>query len=324
MTGAGILDAVASALDGVSQAALTAAYARQSDTYRAGGATPGDWVEVDVLAYAAARMPATYAAVARVLADLREGLPGFAPATVLDLGAGPGTAGWAAVEAFPSIEGVHFVEHSLAMSELGRSLAAGSGVPVLRDAGWTRGDARRPPSRASLVIASYVLNELPQPERADVVRAWWESAADVLVVVEPGTPLAWRGVRAARETAVALGAHVVAPCPSAPGCAAVDEDWCHFAERVPRTRLHRLLKGGTLGFEDEKYSYVTLSRSPVAAAARVVGQPSRHGGHVRLAVCDDGGVTERVVSKRDAETYRWARRAEWGDRVPESPADPGG
>ena len=52
----------------------------------------------DALAYALARMPATYAAVAAGLNALSEIKPDFAPATLLDVGAGPGTATWAAAE----------------------------------------------------------------------------------------------------------------------------------------------------------------------------------------------------------------------------------
>ena len=52
-----------------------------------------------VAAYAAARMPGCYAAVARVLDELRLRLPDFTPRSMLDFGAGPGTAIWAAREA---------------------------------------------------------------------------------------------------------------------------------------------------------------------------------------------------------------------------------
>ncbi len=44
-------------------------------------------------------MPGCYAAVARVLDELRLRLPDFAPRSMLDFGAGPGTAIWAAREA---------------------------------------------------------------------------------------------------------------------------------------------------------------------------------------------------------------------------------
>ena len=49
-------------------------------------------------------MPATYAAVTASLNALVEIRPDFAPKTLLDVGAGPGTATWAAGEAFPSLQ----------------------------------------------------------------------------------------------------------------------------------------------------------------------------------------------------------------------------
>src|SRR5712675_2421634 len=53
-------------------------------------------------AYVVTRFPATFAAVASVLGDIKQRMPGFEPASLLDLGAGPGTATWAASGGFPS------------------------------------------------------------------------------------------------------------------------------------------------------------------------------------------------------------------------------
>src|SRR3981189_3789194 len=78
--------------------------ARISRTYRDGGGSGAIASEADALAYALARMPATYAAVTASLNALREITPHFAPAALLDVGAGPGTATWAAAEAFPSLK----------------------------------------------------------------------------------------------------------------------------------------------------------------------------------------------------------------------------
>src|SRR6266849_2244218 len=72
-----------------------------SKTYRDGGGSGAIASEADALAYALARMPATYAAVTASLNALCEAIPGFAPQNLLDVGAGPGTASWAAAEAFP-------------------------------------------------------------------------------------------------------------------------------------------------------------------------------------------------------------------------------
>src|ERR1700730_4280241 len=72
-------------------------------TYRGGGGSGAIRTEADALAYALARMPATYAAVTASLNPLRVARPDFAPQNLLDVGAGPGTAAWAAVQAFPSL-----------------------------------------------------------------------------------------------------------------------------------------------------------------------------------------------------------------------------
>src|SRR5258707_2442825 len=74
-----------------------------SQTYRDGGGSSAIRSEADALAYALTRMPATYAAVSASLKALPEIRPDFAPASLLDVGARPGTATLAATAAFPSL-----------------------------------------------------------------------------------------------------------------------------------------------------------------------------------------------------------------------------
>ena len=47
----------------------------------------------DALAYAALRLPPTYAVLVRVLREVRTRLPGLSPKSVLDFGAGEGSKG---------------------------------------------------------------------------------------------------------------------------------------------------------------------------------------------------------------------------------------
>src|SRR5271154_5489653 len=90
-------------LQGLSRIDTAERAALISQTYRDGGNSRAIRSETDALAYALARMPATYAAVTASLNALCEITPHFAPASLLDVGAGPGTATWAAAEAFPSL-----------------------------------------------------------------------------------------------------------------------------------------------------------------------------------------------------------------------------
>src|SRR3978361_795518 len=86
-------------LQGLSRNEAAGRAAVISQTYRGGGGSTEIRSETDALAYALARMPATYAAVIASLNALREIRPDFAPKTLLDVGAGTGPASWAAAEA---------------------------------------------------------------------------------------------------------------------------------------------------------------------------------------------------------------------------------
>src|SRR5215469_2691739 len=93
-------------LEGISRKALAARAEEISRSYRAGGNSAGTRSREDALAYALVRMPATYAAVRHAMAQARERCGEFAPQSVLDVGAGPGTATWAALDTWTSIRKV--------------------------------------------------------------------------------------------------------------------------------------------------------------------------------------------------------------------------
>ena len=96
----------------------------------------------------------------------------------------------------------------------------------------------------------------------------WAKTRDTLLIVEPGTPAGYRRIIALREQLIASGAHVAAPCPHDGKCPLTAPDWCHFTQRLPRSRAHRQIKGAELPFEDEKFIYVALTRAPLARASR--------------------------------------------------------
>ena len=116
-------------LPGLSRSDAAARSALISKTYRDGGGSGAIRTEADALAYALARMPATYAAVAASLNALSEVRPDFAPETLLDVGAGPGTATWAAAEAFSSLESFTLLDANDALRALALDLARDSSAP---------------------------------------------------------------------------------------------------------------------------------------------------------------------------------------------------
>jgi ribosomal protein RSM22 (predicted rRNA methylase) len=284
-------------------------------------------------AYAAYRMPATYAAARSALAALAARTPGWTPAGHLDLGGGTGAALWAVAETWPDGPAGTVLDWSAPALALGGTLAAQAGSPAVRAATWIRAPLGGAPDlpAADLVTVSYVLGELTPADREALTDAAAAAATGVLLVVEPGTPDGYARVLAARDRLAAAGWSVLAPCPHSGTCPVTGTDWCHFAARVPRTALHRRLKGGTLGYEDEKFSYAALARPGTAwgapAPARVVRHPQQRKGQVLMELCDrDGTLARTTVAKRHGDLYRAARDAGWGDAWPprdEADADRG-
>jgi ribosomal protein RSM22 (predicted rRNA methylase) len=270
--------------------------------------------ELAVKAYLAARLPATYAAVRASLDALSSARPGFTPATLLDVGAGPGTVLWAAVDAWPDLERAVLLEASGPARSIGEALAR-DGVAARID--WISGDITIDmdgAAPADLVSAAYVLDEIAPASLPKLVDRLWRLTADTLLIVEPGTPAGWRRILAVREQLIAAGAHLLAPCPHASPCPLAAPDWCHFAQRVARSRVHRLTKDAEVPWEDEKFIYVAASRQPAEARRQRVLAPPRSGsGKVLLKSCQpDGRVDERLITKRDGALFRQARRVGWG------------
>lgn len=72
-----------------------------------------------------------------------------------------------------------------------------------------------------------------------------------------------------------------------------------------------------MSYEDEKYSYVAVSRAEgLPIAARVIRHPQVRSGHIRLVLCTPVGVKHVVVARSNREAYRRARELRWGSAIP--------
>jgi ribosomal protein RSM22 (predicted rRNA methylase) len=303
-------------LEGLSRTDVAARAAAISRTYREGGNSAAIASETDALAYALARMPATYAAVVASLNALQEIRPDFAPQSLLDVGAGPGTASWAAAEAFPALASFTLLDANPALRALALEFAAGSSR--LGVANYQLGPARALLAKADadLVIASYLLGEFGENERRDLVDAMWAKTRDTLLIIEPGTPAGYTRIIATRAQLIASGAHVAAPCPHDRACPLQAPDWCHFAQRLPRSRAHMQMKDGDVPFEDEKFSYVIVTRAPLAARpSRVLAPPIVGKAETAAKLCTPEGLALAKIPRRDKLAYTRARRWRWGDAV---------
>jgi ribosomal protein RSM22 (predicted rRNA methylase) len=311
--------AIARELEGVSRKDLAERAGRTSEAYRAGRGSAGViQVAEDALAYALARLPATYAACAAVLAQAQAMAPEFAPRRLLDAGAGPGAASWAAAEAYDIAE-VAWLDASAPFLALAARLASEGPTP-LSAARALRTDltaAAEWPS-AELVMASYALAEIGPALQAGVVTRLWAACEGLLALIEPGTPAGHQRLLAARAVLIGLGAEVLAPCPHARACPLTAPDWCHFAVRLPRSRDHRLAKGAEAPFEDEKFAYLIAARPGIAGPerrGRILAPPRVGKPGTTFKVCGAGGLETRIVAKRDKAAHAATRRLGWGDLI---------
>ncbi|MBT2540420.1 rRNA methyltransferase [Streptomyces sp. ISL-44] len=320
-------------LDGLPPKQATAAVERLIASYR--GRIPTDAPVLrdrsDVAAYAAYRMPATFEAVRAALDGLAEAAPQWAPGSHVDVGGGTGAATWAVDATWDGPRETTVLDWAEPALALGRELAAASTSEALRGAAWRRaviGSGLTLPE-ADLVTVSYVLGELtPQARTAVVAEA--ARAGQAVVLIEPGTPEGYLRIREARDQLIAAGLRVAAPCPHDGTCPIeVGQDWCHFSARVSRSSLHRQVKGGSLPYEDEKFSYVAATRFPTQPAAfRITRRPQIRKGLVQLELCgpeegDSSGLTRVNVTKRHGDLYKAARDADWGQAWP-PPSSPEG
>jgi ribosomal protein RSM22 (predicted rRNA methylase) len=319
--------AVDLALQGHSPSALARAAEQLSARYR-GEVRDGTLHLAEDLAaraYLAVRLPATFAAVRAAMEFVGERRPDWSPHSLLDVGSGPGTAIWAAESRWGIIPSITAIEASQPIGRLGQQLLeSGSreggsrppGALVWETADLTGGLPNQSPR--DLVTVAYVLNELSPEQQSALIDRLWALTADTLLIVEPGTPAGWQRILAARQRLIAAGAQLIAPCPHAAACPLAAPDWCHFSRRVARTRVHQLVKDVELAWEDEKYLYLAVTRTPLetSAGARILIPPRHGSGRVLVKLCTPAGrAEERLITKREGEIYKRARRSDWGDSL---------
>ena len=307
--------AIDALLEGVPRKALAERTGATPRRYRGGeGSSVAIASRDDALAYVVARLPATYAVASAAFAEVARAAPQFHPASLLDVGAGPGTASWAALETWPDVTEIALSDSNPRFLALARMLWRDRD-PLAQFIAHDLGHAEELP-RAELVVASYVLAEIAAGAQQPTVEKLYAAARDVLVLIEPGTPAGFERIRAARAQLIGQGARVLAPCTHTNACPMAGADWCHFSQRLPRSRDHMKAKGASVPYEDERYSWLAVSRTRVSAfegSARILAPPKDTKAGIELKLCTPEGLENRFVAKRDKEQFSTLRKVNWGD-----------
>lgn len=268
----------------------------------------------ETIAYALSRMPATYEAVSSVLETVFENNQ-FEINSVADIGSGTGAATWAMYDKIGKKNYVCY-ERENEMINTGKKIMKKSDLNEFTE--WKNFDIiqNEISDKYDLVISSYMINELEKNQIQEAVDKMLSSTKNVLIIIEPGTPRGFSNIRFIRQYLISQNCHIIAPCPHESDCKISDDDWCGFSCRVQRSRIHKNLKGGVAPYEDEKYSYIAVSKHDIKRAEnRILRHPIINKGFSEFRLCTIAGIKDVKLSKRDGIVYKNAKKKSAGDSI---------
>lgn len=268
--------------------------------------------ENDFYTYLISRLPATYNVSYQVL----EMLKGQPIKSMLDIGSGPGTSIYAGLEIFEGLEKLTLVERNKFFLDFSRNTLEKEFEHIPTSFIKTDLQSHTFDQNHDLAIMSYVLNELEESKKEEIINKIWNKANKFLVIIEPGTPKGFENIRKIRKLLLSLNANIVAPCTHLNTCPISDGDWCHFYKRIERNRMQKYLKTATESYEDEKYSYVIFSKDKITYTdkKRIIRFPKILKGHSDLQVCSNKGIENITISAKDSN-YKKAKKLDWGDEL---------
>ncbi|XP_064789220.1 methyltransferase-like protein 17, mitochondrial isoform X1 [Oncorhynchus masou masou] len=286
--------------------------------------------------YMVAKLAGGYAAVKRVLNEIKKRDPSFSPHSLLDFGSGLGTAVWASHSFWgDTLKEMVCVDNSGAMNTIADRLLRGSSEkdePVIKQVYFRQFLPVSPKVQFDLVVGAFSLSELAsQKEREDAILTLWRKTSSYLVLVENGTKEGHQILMDARDILLKKqerAAHdprrpsVFAPCPHESPCPKLFQlplVPCNFSQAYSPLPLP-----GAPDRLTERFSYLVLSRTDWAGGegldwARLTAPVLRRPRHVHCQVCCSSGEIKRVVvtaHRHGRDVYRCARSSDWGDQLP--------
>ena len=269
---------------------------------------------IAALAYACVRMPATYQAAHHVLNVFNQKIDDKNITSCLDMGSGTGAILYQLQQSFPDAD-MTALEPNEYMRHFAAEFCNNSAVE------WISTTVKNIDQQKTydLITLGYVLNEVKHDLHASL-ESIWRATQKYLIIIETGSPTGFEIITTARDYILKNGGHIVAPCTHQNSCPLQGNAtrWCHFEERVHRSRIHKELKeDAARGYEDEPFTYLIASRAPLINTENMARLISRvHGTKVLSAdLCAaDGRIIKASVSRKD-ELFSSLRRAEWGDEI---------
>ncbi len=141
--------------------------------------------------------------------------------------------------------------------------------------------------------------------------------SNMVLIIEPGTPSGFKNIIQARDKLIEKGFSTIAPCTVSNGFCPLrdsESDWCHFVERVDRSRIQRHLKNGVLGYEYEKYTYLLMSKSSVYSdGKRIISRPHYTKHSVSFDICSEENSHIVITKRENKDEFKVMKKRIRGD-----------
>jgi ribosomal protein RSM22 (predicted rRNA methylase) len=298
------------------------------------------------VAYGLFFFPQTFVRAQLVMRECWRPPPGDAPVRILDLGAGTGAAGFAALHLLGARPArLHATDRSAGALAVLRMAAVECnalwpGAAVETDSSDLT-DLSALKAHHDLILCSFLLNELAEDDPAFDPAAWVRglfarlAPGGLLIVIEPALKSCAERLEALRDRVAAeRWARIVGPCPHHAPCPMRAEGrfWCHevrrwappaLAEKINRTlfrdlpnlKFSFLALRGAAAFEDKQDP---ASGAADSARARLVAPVvEQRGKFVTRGCFADGSLREiELLTRRlDADARAATRALERGSRA---------
>ena len=141
--------------------------------------------------------------------------------------------------------------------------------------------------------------------------------SNMVLIIEPGTPSGFKNIIQARDKLIEKGFGTIAPCTVSNGFCPLrdsESDWCHFVERVDRSRIQRHLKNGVLGYEYEKYSYLLMSKNSIHSdGKRIISRPNYTKHSMSFDICSEKNSHIVITKKENKSKFKIVKKSIRGD-----------
>ena len=167
---------------------------------------------------------------------------------------------------------------------------------------------------SDLCVFSYTLCER---ENSPVCLSDLVEHSNMVLIIEPGTPSGFKNIIQAKDKLIEKGFGTIAPCTVSNGFCPLrdsESDWCHFVERVDRSRIQRHLKNGVLGYEYEKYSYLLMSKNPIHSdGKRIISRPNYTKHSISFDICSEKNSHIVITKKENKSKFKIVKKSIRGD-----------